>query len=71
MAYEDAVGDGDAECPEIVVECELVECEGFDEYAAGGVGYVQQVEISLQHSVLSRCAVYGDVCVVEMVSLAL
>lgn len=63
LAYEQAVGHAHSITAQILVEHKLVECHGLDEHATGGVRQVYQFEISLQYSVLARCAVYGDVCV--------
>ena len=64
-AYEQAVGHEHAVAAQILVEHELVEGHRLDKNAARGVRYSNQVEVSLEHSVLSRRAVNGYVCIIE------
>ena len=69
-AKQDAVGHVHAKGAQVVVQCKLLEGQCFDEHGAGGVGQVEQVEVALHDAVLARCAMYGDVGVVEPHGLA-
>ena len=62
---EQAVGHRYAEGTHVVVQHKLVIRHGLDEYVACAVGHADEVEITLQHSVLARCTVDGDVAEVR------
>ena len=55
---------------QIVVEHILVECHRLDEHTARAVWHLHELEIALHQSVLSRCAVYCYVGIVEHNSLS-
>ena len=68
---QDAVGHRHTEGAHVVVQRKLVESQRLDEYGTGGIRYVEQVEISLHDAILARCAVNGDIGIVEPYGLSI
>ena len=65
-AQQNAVGNPHAKSAQIVVEYILVERHGLDKHAAGAVGQVYEVEISLHHAILAWLAMDGYIGIVEV-----
>ena len=64
-ADEETLSHAHAVTAQILVEHELVESHRLDEYAAGAVRQVDEFEIALEDTVFPRCAVDGDVGIIE------
>ena len=58
---DEAFADADTESFQVLVQGEFIERHGLHEHVRCGVRQMDEVEISLQDTVLTRSAMYGDV----------
>ena len=65
LANQQRVGHAHAIATQILIQHELVEGHRLHQYPTGTVGDADEVEIALQHTVLTRCTVNGDIGIVE------
>ena len=63
---QDAICHIDAKATEIIVEHILVKGHGLDKHATGRVRQVDEVEVTLHHTILARLSVYRDISIVEI-----
>ena len=62
---QNAIGHRHTEGTHVVVQRKLIERQRLNEYGTCGIRHMEQVEISLHDAILARCAVDGDIGIVE------